>query len=123
MRPLPEPGKAPTAQCIVSTKRKQYDTIPDAELLTEIGRRVSNTRTYLTAFQETDPNFNPDQDIFNYSVMKTYSKEPTPREVGEKGWLDKPQPIRTDMESTGKGQKKMLDIVDFIDVEIEPDDD
>ena len=117
--PLPKRGKKATAQCIVSTKRKQYDTIPDAELLTEIGRRVSNTQTYLNEFEKADPNFDPEQAIFNYSVMKKYSKQPSPREVGEKGWLDKPQPIRTDMESSGKGQKEMLKEVEFIDVEIE----
>jgi len=121
--PLPEAGKTPTAKCVVSTKRKQYDTIPDAELLTEIGKRVSNTRTYLTEFQKVDPNFNPEEDIFNYSVMKNYSNEPTPREVGDKGWLDKLQPMRTDMESTGKGQEKMLNTVEFVDVEIESDND
>ncbi len=52
--------------------------------------------------------------------MKTYSSEPTPRQVGDSGWLDQPQPVRTDMESSGKGQKDMLDTVEFIDVEIEP---
>ncbi len=120
--PLPGAGKTPTAECVVSTKRKQYETIPDAELLVEIGKRVCNTRTYLKAFQEADGDFDPDKDIFNYSVMKDYSTEPTPREVGDKGWLDKPQPMRTDMESDAKGLEQMLDTVEFIDVEIEPDD-
>ena len=120
--PLPGAGKTPTAKCVVSTKRKQYDTIPDAELLAEIGKRVCNTRTYLTVFKEADLDFDPDKDIFNYSVMKNYSAEPTPREVGDKGWLDEPQPMRTDMESDGKGLEQMLDTVEFIDVEIEPDD-
>lgn len=120
--PPPEAGEVATAQCLVSTKRKQYDTIPDGELLAEIARRVSNTRTYLTEFQAAEPDFDPDEKIFNYSVMKSYSKEPTPREVGDKGWLDKPQPIRTDMESAGKDQEKMLGTAEFIDVEIEPAD-
>ncbi len=120
--PLPEPGATPTAKCVVSTKRKQYDTIPDAELLVDIGKRVCNTRTYLTAFEEADPDFDPDDDIFNYSVMKDYSAEPSPREVGDKGWLDKLQPMRTDMESDGRALEQMLDTVEFIDVEIEPED-
>jgi hypothetical protein len=30
--------------------------------------------------------------------------------------------MRTDMESDGKGLEQMLDTVEFIDVEIEPDD-
>lgn len=118
--PLPEPGEKPKAQCVVSTKRKQYDTIPDGELLAEIGKRVSNTKVYLSEFREADPSFDPDEEIYNYSVMKKYSDEPSPREVGDKGWLDKPQPIRTDMESAGKGNKEMLDVVEFADVEIEP---
>jgi hypothetical protein len=121
--PLPESGKTPTAKCVVSTKRKQYDTMPDGELMTEVGKRVCNTRTYLTVFRDTDPDFDPERDIFNYSVMKEYSAEPTPREVGDKGWLDKPQPIRTDMESDGKGVEHMLEKVEFVDVEIESDDD
>ncbi len=106
----------------MSTKRKQYDTIPDAELLSEIGKRVCNRRSYLKAFKEADPDFNPDEGIFNYSVMKEYSAEPTPREVGDKGWLDEFQPLRTDMESDGKGLEQIPDTVEFIDVEIEPDD-
>lgn len=54
--------------------------------------------------------------------MKNYSTEPTPREVGDKEWLDKPQPMRTDMESNRKDSEQMPDTVEFIDVEIEPDD-
>lgn len=118
--PLPEAGQAPTAKCVVSTKRKQYDTIPDAKLLAELGKRVVNTRVYLEEFKEEDSTFDADEDIYNYSVMKTYSKEPSPREVAEKGWLDKAQPLRTDMESAGKGLENMLDFAEFVDVEIAP---
>lgn len=117
--PLPPAGEAPTARCLISTKRKQYDTIPDAELLVELGKRVSNTRTYLSDFAALDPDFDPEQDVYNYSVMKNYSQPPSPREVGEKGWLDQPQPIRTDMESTGKGSREMLNTVEFVDLEFE----
>ena len=56
--------------------------------------------------------------IFNYSFMKGYSDEPSPREVGDKGWLDKLQPMRTDMESAGKAEKEIYEEVEFIDVEI-----
>ena len=52
--------------------------------------------------------------------MKKYSGEPKPREVGDKGWLDKPQPLRTDMESAGKGSGEMLDTVEYVDVKIRP---
>ncbi len=105
--PLPASGAKPTAQCVVSTKRKQYVTIPDAELLVELGRRITNTREYLKEFKKADANFDPDRAIFNYSVMKTYSGEPDPVEVGDKGWLDKPQPPRTDMESAAKGSNNI----------------
>ena len=50
--------------------------------------------------------------------MKEYSDEPSPREVGDKGWLDKLQPMRTDMESAGKAEKEIYEEVEFIDVEI-----
>ena len=116
--PLPKAGKKPTAKCVVSTKRKQYDTIPDAQLLTEIAKRVSNTKNYLQAFKKADKNFDPETEIFNYSLMKRYSKEPSPREVGEKDWFNKLQPLRTDMEFPGKGSKDMGTEVEFIDVEI-----
>jgi len=109
--PLPAPGEKPSAQCVVSTKRKQYDTIPDG---------VANTRTYLKEFEEGDSGFDPHEDIANYSVMKSYSNPPSPRQVGDEGWLDLPQPPRTDMESEGKGSETMIDKVEFIDVEIEP---
>ncbi|MCA9062866.1 MAG: hypothetical protein KDA96_07400 [Planctomycetaceae bacterium] len=118
--PLPDSGTKPKAKCLVSTKRKQYDTIPDGELLTELGKRVSNTRNYLKDFQAADPGFDPEKDIFNYSVMKRYSSEPKQREVGDKGWLDRPQPIRTDLESAGRGQGTMPGDVEFIEVEIDP---
>lgn len=118
--PLPKPGKKPTAQCVVSTKRKQYDTIPDAELLTELGKRVANTRNYLGDFLADDSQFDPETAIYNYSVLKTYAGSSAPKEVGDKGWLDKLQPPRTDMESAGKGSETMLEIVEFVDVEIDP---
>ena len=117
--PKPAAGQSPTAQCLVSTKRKQYDTIPDAELLAELGTRVANTRTYLDEFVAADADFDPNEEIFNYSIMKTYAQPPSPREVGEKGWLDKPQPVRTDMSSVGKGAKDIPDTAEFVDVEIE----
>ncbi len=118
--PRPKGKKKPTAQCLVSTKRKQYDTIPDAELLVELGTRVKNTRNYLENFKKQDPDFDPDQEIYNYSVRKLYSGEDTPREVGDKGWLDKDQPWRTDMESAFKSSEDMGNTVEFVDVKIKP---
>lgn len=116
--PLPAAGTSASAQCLVSTKRTKYDTIPDAELLTELGKRVGNTRVYLTQFQDADSEFDPDLDIFRYSVIKQYAAGL--REVGENGWLDKPQPRRTDMESEAKGQSAMTNTVEFVDCEIQP---
>ena len=114
--PVPPDGELPTAQCVVSTKRKQYTTIPDGELLVELGRRVANTRSYLTEFQDADEDFDPEVEIFNYSVMKTYSSPPFQRQVGDLGWLDQPQPLRTDMESIGKAETQIPDAVEFVDV-------
>lgn len=119
--PKPAAGQSAKAQCLVSTKRKQYDTIPDGELLAELGTRISNVKNYLDEFVSADAEFDPEEEIFNYSILKRYSRQPSPREVGEKGWLDKPQPIRTDMESAGKGVKDMPDTAEFVDVEIEAD--
>lgn len=118
--PMPKNGEKPKAQAIVSTKRTKYDTIPDAELLVEIGKRVCNSKSYLAEFESNDQNFNPYTDIYRYSKKKKYSGEPKEREIGEVGWLDKPQPVRTDMESEGKGQEKMLIKCEFIDVNIPP---
>jgi hypothetical protein len=106
---------------VVSTKRKQYTTIPDGELLVELGKRVANTRNYLTEFQDADEDFDPLVEIFNYSVMKTYSSPPLQREVGDLGWLDQPQPRRTDMESIAKGEAEIADTVEFVDVLLDAD--
>lgn len=118
--PVPVGGEEATAKSVVSTKRKQYDTIPDAELLAELGKRTTGTTAYLQEFRADDPDFDPDEEIFNYSVMKTYSKEPSPREVGDAGFLDQPQPPRTDMESVTRGSKGMPDEAEFVDVLIDP---
>lgn len=117
--PKPAPGKTPKAQCLVSTKRSQYDTIPDAQLLVELGTRVANTKNYSEVFKAENPNFDPEKEIYNYSKLKTYSKPPSPKEVGEKKWFDKPQPIRSDLESVSRGSKSLEGDAEFIDVWIE----
>ncbi|MGL4968008.1 MAG: hypothetical protein ACRC67_42720 [Inquilinus sp.] len=93
--PLPAGGAAPQAKAVVSTERTFYKVIPRAALLLEIGRRVGNTRIY-------SEHLAPDQiaGLPNYAAY-------------EKKWLDRPQPVRTDLETrlTGKG---------FVDVLIEP---
>jgi hypothetical protein len=117
--PKPAAGETPKAQCLVSTKRSQYDTIPDAKLLVELGKRVSNTKNYFEVLKAANPNFDHENDIYNYSKIKTYTTEPTEREVGEKDFLNQPQPIRSDMESEKRGLKSIKGDVEFIDVEIE----
>lgn len=118
--PKPTGNKKPKALCLVSTKRKQYDTIPSAELMVEIGKRVANTKNYDSHLRGEDPDFDPETDIFNYSIMKEYSNQPSPRQVAEKGWFDKPQPQRTDMESSGRGSEVMPKDIEFVQVEIDP---
>ena len=94
--PLPAGNAKPKAKALISTERTNvYKVIPRATLLLEIGKRVSNTKIYAN---ELDA----DQiaDLPNYAQY-------------EKKWLDRPQPLRTDLEAllTGKG---------FVEVTIEP---
>jgi beta-lactamase superfamily II metal-dependent hydrolase len=93
--PLPAAGAEPTALAVVSTKRKNYKTIPKAELLVEIGKRVSNTRNY----QESLTNAGHDP-----TTLPHFSDLEAP-------WIDKPQPYRTDLEC-------MISGVQWVDVEI-----
>jgi hypothetical protein len=85
------------AKAVVSTRRGNYETIPRTDLLAEIGTRVSNTKNYATAFKQAG--------------LKT-SSVPKFGEF-EKESFDKPQPLRTDLET-------MLEPQGFIDVEIDP---
>ena len=94
--PLPAAGKEPSAQALVSTKRKNYRTIPNAELLVEIGKRVANTCNYEQALTDAG---------------KDFTKLPHFAELEER-WLDKPQPQRTDLEAMISGRG-------WVDVEIE----
>jgi beta-lactamase superfamily II metal-dependent hydrolase len=93
--PIPSNGK-PTARAIVSTARKNYETIPDTELLADIGRRVATVRNYAQAFQAAgiDP-----------KTLPLFAKF-------ESGSINKPQPLRTDCELLLSGAQ-------FVDVEIE----
>lgn len=93
--PLPADGAKPTAQAIVSTARTPYEPIPQATLLIEIAKRISNTTTYGDRLD--------DEHIAGLPNFAKY----------EKAWLGKPQPLRTDLECrlTGTG---------FVEVMIEP---
>jgi beta-lactamase superfamily II metal-dependent hydrolase len=90
---LPASGKA-RARAVVSTKRKNYETIPRSALLAEIGKRVRNVRNYQKRLG-TNASSLPKYDDF------------------EKQWLESPQPWRTDCEHALSGAA-------FVDVEIEP---
>jgi hypothetical protein len=93
--PLPQGNAKPTAKAIISTERTFYKVIPRGTLLVEIGKRVSNTRKYLAELSEDQIAGLP-----NYAIY-------------ERKWLDRPQPLRTDLETrlTGSG---------FVDVVIDP---
>ena len=86
---LPVSGKR-KARALVSTKRKNYETIPRSALLAEIGKRIQNTKNYqqlLGAKAASLPMF----DEF------------------EKQWLSLKQPWRTDCENA-------LSDTSFVDV-------
>jgi hypothetical protein len=90
---LPVSGKK-KAKAVVSTKRKNYETIPRAALLAEIGRRVKNVRNYETELGAK---------ASGLPKFKDFEKE----------WLKLSQPWRTDCEHELSG-------VPFVDVEISP---
>lgn len=83
------------ASAVVSTFRSTYETIPRCDLLAEIGRRVSSTRTYATAFKKAG---------LATSTVPKFSEF-------EESSFGKSQPLRTDLEQTLHDQK-------YIDIEI-----
>lgn len=91
--PRPPGHAAPVAKAVVSTKRKNYETIPRAALLAELGRRVRNVRNYKDALGT------------GASQLPKYGEF-------EEAWIDLPQPLRTDCEQALSGAP-------FVDVEIE----
>jgi hypothetical protein len=90
--PVPKGSAKPKAKALVSTKRKNYETIPRSALLVEIGRRVRNVRNYSTALGPRAP------------TLPKYVEF-------ERPWLKKPQPWRTDLENMLAGDN-------YVDVEI-----
>ena len=84
--------KKPTAKAVVSTERSFYDPIPECEMLIDLARRVSNTSNYGSRLRKAkiDP-----KDIWVSAKAKRkgfYSKY-------EEKFLNKLQPLRTDLES------------------------
>ena len=104
--PLTSIGEWQSAQAIVSTEREFYNPIPECKLLVDVASRVSNTRTYSQglAKKHIDP--------------KTVWATPKAKrnkffEKYEKDFLEKAQPIRTDLEFVTDGRE-------FVDVLIPP---
>lgn len=93
---LPTASKA-NAKAVVSTHRGNYPTIPRTDLLAEIGKRVSNTKTYAASFKNAG---------LRTSMVPKFGEF-------ERESFAKPQPLRTDLE-------RMLNSQKFIDVEIDP---
>lgn len=104
--PVPEDGKEPTAQAIVSTEREFYAPIPNCDLLVDLARRVKTRRNYGEALKakKIDPEgLWATRKATEQHFYATYEQKN----------LDKPQPYRTDLEFALNGSE-------FIDVEIEP---
>jgi beta-lactamase superfamily II metal-dependent hydrolase len=93
---LPVASKA-KAKAVVSTHRGNYPTIPRSDLLAEIGKRVSNTKSYDAAFRQAGLKT---ADVPKFDEFESAS-------------FAMSQPLRTDLES-------MLGSQGFIDVEIDP---
>ena len=91
---LPVASKS-KATAIVSTRRGNYKTIPNTDLLAELGKRVSNVKDYEAAFKKA----------------KVKTTEIPKFADFEKSSFDAPQPLRTDLE-------RMLAEQGFVDVEI-----
>lgn len=95
---LPRPPGSARAQAsaVVSTQRGKYKTIPRGELMVEIGRRVGSVRNYAALFGRAGLNVT---DLPKYAEF-------------EQRWIDRPQPIRTDLE-------RFLAPRGFVDIELE----
>ena len=91
--PVPAAGSPATAKAVVSTMRKNYQTIPRSALLVELGKRIQNVRNYQTLLGP------------NASSLPKFDEF-------EKTWLGSLQPMRTDCENALSGAA-------FVDVEIE----
>ena len=88
--------RAHSAKAVASTLRKNYQSIPSAALLVEIGKRVQNSRSY--------------EDMLTAGGVKP--KDLPFFAAREKIWLGERQPIRTDFES-------LLSENNFVDVTID----
>lgn len=105
--PIPKKGK-PTAKAVVSTEREFYNPIPECELLVDLAQRVSNTRNYAQRLKKAKIDPKTIWDTPKAKKNKFYEKY-------EEEFLNKQQPLRTDLETrldkAGRG---------FVEVDIEP---
>jgi beta-lactamase superfamily II metal-dependent hydrolase len=104
--PIPKAGLNPKAQAIISTEREFYNPIPECRVMTEVARRVGNTRNYGASFAQKG--IKPESlwcspKAKKYKFYETY----------EKDYLNQAQPLRTDLEFALNGSP-------FVEVEIEP---
>jgi beta-lactamase superfamily II metal-dependent hydrolase len=90
------PAGRSQAKAIVSTMRKNYQSIPSAALLAELGRRVANVKVYEKEFMESG----------------IVSKDIPFFTERERRWLGDGQPVRTDFEA-------LLSDTGFVEVRIE----
>lgn len=88
--------RARSAKAVASTLRKNYQSIPSAALLVEIGKRVNNSKAY----EETLTAGGVKLKDLPFFVAR------------EKGWLGDRQPVRTDFEA-------LLSEDNFVEVEID----
>lgn len=91
-------GEAGETFAIVSTQRANYASIPGVELVRELGRRVSNVKTYSQELSQDQ------KDSLRVENPARYAIEGTT--------LPHPQPERTDFEALLSGEN-------YVDVEIE----
>lgn len=96
--PVPAGNKKPTAQAIVSTEREFYETIPSCELLVDLARRVRNTCNYAEEFTAAAIAAGPANSTLR--KKKYFDKH-------DQGFLDKPQPLRTDFEYAIRGRESV----------------
>ncbi|KAA3647649.1 MAG: metallohydrolase [Chloroflexi bacterium] len=97
---LPEkPQNQLTAKAILSTRRANYPTIPDTELVKELGKRVANAHIYEDRLTDE-----------HKAALRAINAEMF--EVDERHTLTHLQPERTDLESVISGEA-------WIDIEIE----
>lgn len=88
-------SRADKAKAVASTKRKNYESIPSAALLVEIGKRVQTSKVYETALGKGG---------IKLKELPFFAKR-------EKNWLGRRQPLRTDLEALLSGDN-------FVEIEI-----